>query len=153
MPSLAVEVVPFEEHMAEALVEMWRQSFEHGVGIRDWHPLDEQRNFLLSQVVPNFTVRVAVARKSILGFVAYNAEALSQLYVRLGHYRQGIGASLLDLAKSQSSGSLWLYTFAQNHVARSFYEKHDFVAGAQGFEPMWQLADVRYEWRAKSYAT
>jgi RimJ/RimL family protein N-acetyltransferase len=46
-----------------------------------------------------------------------------------------------------SAGSLWLYTFARNERARRFYERNGFVAVAFGYEPFWQLDDVRYEWR------
>jgi hypothetical protein len=53
---------------------------------------------------------------------------------------------LLSWAKSQSAGSLWLYTFARNEAARSFYERSGFVAIEHGFEPQWQLEDVKYSW-------
>jgi hypothetical protein len=66
---------------------------------------------------------------------------------RVGHIRQGIGSRLLAWAQSQSTGSLGLYTFARNQRARQFYERHGFRAVAFGFEPTWQLDDVRYEWQ------
>jgi ribosomal protein S18 acetylase RimI-like enzyme len=71
-----------------------------------------------------------------------------QLYVRVGCQRQGIGTRMLDWAKSRSTGSLWLYTFAQNLVACAFYERNGFRVAARGFEPNWGLDDVRYVWRA-----
>jgi hypothetical protein len=55
---------------------------------------------------------------------------------------------LLDWAKRHSGGTLWLYTFARNARACAFCESQGFAAVARGFEPNWQLADVRYEWRA-----
>jgi RimJ/RimL family protein N-acetyltransferase len=39
-----------------------------------------------------------------------------------------------------------LYAFTQNAGARAFYERNGFVAIAHGFEPVWQLADVKYQW-------
>ncbi len=47
-------------------------------------------------------------------------------------------------------GSLWLYTITRNERAQRFYEGRGFVAVALGFEPIWQLDDVRYEWRCRS---
>jgi len=135
--------------MLRPLVDMWRASFEHGVGIVDPHPIAEQRQYLVSRVVPSFEVSVALRQEEIVGFVAADRESVSQLYVRVGCHRQGIGTTLLGLAKARSSGSLWLYTFARNTVARSFYERHGFVVVAHGFEPMWQLEDVKYEWRER----
>jgi ribosomal protein S18 acetylase RimI-like enzyme len=91
---------------------------------------------------------VCVARLDgeIAGFVAASRESIAQLYVWIGHQHRGIGTQLLDWAKQQSGGSLWLYTFAQNRRACAFYERNGFVAVARGFEPNWRLADVRYEW-------
>jgi len=62
------------------------------------------------------------------------------------HHGKGIGSGLLNWAKDRSAGTLTLYTFARNQMARAFYERHGFVAVAHGFEPMWQLDDVRYQW-------
>ncbi len=62
----------------------------------------------------------------------------------------GIGkasaASSSTWAQQQSSGRLWLYTFARNRVAQAFYEHHGFRIVARGFEPTWQLDDIKYEW-------
>ncbi len=53
---------------------------------------------------------------------------------------------MLQWAKANSAGSLWLYTFQKNRVARAFYERHGFRIVALGHEPHWKLDDVRYEW-------
>jgi ribosomal protein S18 acetylase RimI-like enzyme len=142
--------VPFDPSMADALVPMWRESFEHGVGIVDPHPIEDQRAHLLERVLPEYRVVVALRSEHIVGFVASNDASVSQLYVRVGCHGQGIGSELLRQAKGGSRGSLWLFTFARNAHARRFYEARGFNATAFGFEPMWQLDDVRYEWRAGS---
>jgi ribosomal protein S18 acetylase RimI-like enzyme len=67
--------------------------------------------------------------------------------VHVKHLRRGLGRQLLDWAKAQSSGGLWLYTFARNSAARAFYESQGFEAVAFGHEPAWQLDDVKYAWR------
>ena len=132
--------------MLHSLVIMWRESFEHGVGVIDPNPIAKQMQYFNDTVLPENDVSVALRNGQLLGFVACNAESVAQLHVRVGHHRQGIGTQLLDLAKTQSSGSLWLYTFAKNRVARCFYEHHGFSNIAEGFEPVWQLADVKYAW-------
>ena len=133
--------------MADALVPMWRESFEQGVGIVDPHPLEEQRRYLLERVLPAHRVVVACEDGRIVGFMASNRESVNQLHVRVGCLRRGLGSALLRIAKDASAGSLWLYTFARNVNARRFYERQGFVATAFGFEPVWHLDDVRYEWR------
>jgi ribosomal protein S18 acetylase RimI-like enzyme len=144
---LILRFVPFELTMADALVPMWREAFEHGVGIVDPNPIEAQRAYLIERVLPEHDVTVALEGERIVGFLASNAESVSQLHVRVGCHGRGIGRQLLLRAMAASAGSLWLYTFARNERARRFYERNGFVAVAFGFEPTWQLEDVRYEWQ------
>lgn len=147
-PRDALILVAFDPQRVDELVTMWRASFERGVGIVDPHPLAEQRDYLLREVLPRNDVRLALLENELVGFVAASAESIAQLHVRIGFQRRGIGAAMVDWAKRQSAGSLWLYTFARNLGARAFYENQGFVAVAHGFEPTWQLADVKYRWQA-----
>ena len=142
----ALALEEFREDHADELVPMWRESFEKGVGIVDWHPLEEQREALMQKVVPHNTVKVARLDGRMVGFVAATPSSIAQLYVRVGFHRCGIGTRMLDWAKSQSDGALWLYAFARNAGACAFYERHGFRAAARGFEPHWKLDDIRYEW-------
>lgn len=139
------------EHTDE-LVRMWRESFEFGVGIKDPHPIEEQRQYLLDVVIPNNAIRIALLDDRIVGFIAASPSCLSQLYVRQDFHRRGIGARLLEWAKKQSCGSLSLYTFERNTGARTFYERNGFTLVSRGFEPNWQLDDLKYEWCADQKA-
>lgn len=141
-----VALAAFEPRWLDEIVPMWRASFEAGVGVTDPHPLDEQRRYFVEAVLPRNEVQVALRGGQMVGFVAATKESIAQLYVRVGCQREGIGTALLDWAKAQSSGRLWLYTFARNRGARAFYERSGFVVAARGFEPNWQLEDIRYEW-------
>jgi GNAT superfamily N-acetyltransferase len=132
----------------DRLVRMWRESFEFGVGITDPHPIAEQVAYFEAEVRPRNRIRLAWAADELVGFVAASREWVDQLHVRVGWHRQGIGSQLLAWAQQQSSGRLWLYTFARNRVAQAFYEHHGFRIVARGFEPTWQLDDIKYEWLA-----
>jgi GNAT superfamily N-acetyltransferase len=136
----------FDPTDASSLVHMWRASFEFGIGIKDPHPIEEQVAFLFEQLVPRNRLLVAKDGETIVGFCASNPQSVVALYVRVENIGQGIGTELLRRAQAESAGSLWLYTFAQNQRARRFYERHGFIATARGFENMWQLEDIRYEW-------
>ncbi len=141
-----LRITELQPHEDRALVAMWRASFEHGVGVKDPHPLEAQIEYFHRSVRPVCTVRVARQGEEIVGFMASNTESVSQLHVRVENIGQGIGSRLLSLAQAESCGSLWLFTFARNARARRFYERRGFVAIAYGFEPMWQLEDVKYRW-------
>ena len=149
LPAGPITLVEFDPGRLDELVGMWRASFEAGVGIVDPHPIADQRRYFVEEMLPRYTVRLAMRDAELLGFVAASSESIAQLYVRVGFQRSGIGSAMLDWAKRRSAGSLWLYTFARNAGARAFYERHGFVVVAQGFEPMWQLEDIKYQWTAQ----
>lgn len=145
-----VSLQPFDDARIGELLALWREAFEYGVGIRDEHPMADQRRYFDEQVRPQHELRLAMDGERLLGFVAANAASVSQLHVRIGHHRRGIGRMMLDWAKRQSGGALWLYTFQRNRIACAFYESQGFRVAARGFEPFWQLEDVRYEWRRRA---
>jgi ribosomal protein S18 acetylase RimI-like enzyme len=145
MPAVLIE--DFQARDTDALVRMWRESFEHGVGIVDPNPIEAQVAYFNDEVLPGHRVRVARSGEGrIVGFIAANGESVAQLHVRVAHIRQGIGRLLLDLAKAESTGSLWLFTFQRNRRACAFYESQGFEVVQRGFEPTWQLDDVKYLW-------
>lgn len=141
-----MHIEQFNSAEALPLVEMWRASFEFGVGVRDPHPIEAQVSYLFEHLAPSHSLRVAKDGKVIVGFLASSSASIGALYVRVQNIGHGIGSELLRLAQSESSGSLWLHTFAQNHRARRFYAHHAFVEREHGFESTWQLEDVKLTW-------
>jgi GNAT superfamily N-acetyltransferase len=72
---------------------------------------------------------------------------ISQLYVDPRYTGRGLGARLLDVAKSAYPNGLDLWTFAANTRARRFYERHGFTAIASTDGDNEEGApDVRYHW-------
>jgi ribosomal protein S18 acetylase RimI-like enzyme len=132
------------------LVLLWRASFEAGVGVANPHSIDDQQQYFLNHVLPQNEVCLALGGAALLGFVAASRESVNQLYVHPVQRRRGIGTQLLEWAKARSGGSLWLYTFARNAAARAFYRRGGFIEVAHGFEPMWQLDDVKLQWTQAS---
>jgi ribosomal protein S18 acetylase RimI-like enzyme len=148
MPDHPAALVKYVQSQQSELVRMWRESFEFGVGIIDPHSIAEQVAYFEAEVLPKNSVRLALSAGQLVGFVAASRESIAQLHVRVGFHRLGIGSQLLNWAKSQSFRGLWLYTFARNTVAQAFYEHHGFRIVARGFEPTWQLEDIKYQWAA-----
>jgi GNAT superfamily N-acetyltransferase len=145
-------VLDFEPSDTDELIRMWRESFEYGVGIKDHHPIEQQLHYFQTEICPRARVQVVKSGAQIIAFLAAHESYVAQLYVRVGHHGKGIGTLLLGLAKQQSSGTLFLHTFIRNERACRFYERHGFKAVEYGFEPMWQLEDVKYEWRRSESA-
>jgi len=145
-------IEPYRPQHARPLVELWRTSFEHGVGITDPHPLEAQLAFFEEKVLLENKVRIAFSASTLVGFIASTPESIAQLYVAVPFIGRGIGSQLLALAKSESSGSLWLYTFVCNARARAFYERHGFKDSGHGYENMWNLEDIKYSWSRSASA-
>lgn len=141
-----VQIREFHDDDMHSVVSMWRESFEHGVGIADPHPIDGQIEYFRNEILSKSRVRIALQGQLIVGVLASTATSVTQLYIRVQNIRTGIGSRLLNLAKSESSGSLWLFTFKRNLRACAFYESQGFVVACRGFEPFWQLEDVKYIW-------
>ena len=81
------------------------------------------------------------------GFIAIQGSSIDRLYVRPEYQRQGVSSALLQWAKNNAQGELTLFTHQENTRARSFYEKHKFVAVKFGLSPAPELVpDVEYKW-------
>ena len=141
-----MQITDYHPSQAQAVVEMWRASFEHGVGIVDHHPISEQMAYFHSEVVAKNRVRVVLDESGVVAFMASTPESITQLFVRVADIGRGIGSRLMELAKAESGGSLWLYTFARNTRARRFYERHGFIEIERESENMWKMEAIRYEW-------
>jgi ribosomal protein S18 acetylase RimI-like enzyme len=147
----AVSIELLDPKDTDTVLWLWRRSFEHGVGLVDPDPtIDGIRGYFEAETQPKNTLRVARIGEAVVGVLASDRESVNALYVRVDHIGQGIGSRLIDIAKAESSGSLWLYTFARNTNARRFYARHGFVEIAYGFEPFWKLDDVKLRWRCQS---
>lgn len=147
-------IVEYAPQYGSELVQMWRNSFERAIDIRDPHPIEQQLRALNEEIVPQNRVVVALDRNTsaVIGFIAYSPTSISQLYVHVDHQHRGIGSTLLNIAKENSGGSLRLFTFQANLRAQQFYERHGFKVIGRGFEQKWQLKDVEYEWTSKNNA-
>ena len=143
----SVALTPYRPEFRDALVDLWRASFELGVGRPVPNDVDDHRRYFDEHVRTEATVHLALRDGALVAFGAFTPESVVQLYVHVDHLGQGIGTRLLERAKADSGGRLWLYTFVTNHRAQRFYERHGFDVVERGVEPVMQLGDLRYEWR------
>ena len=154
MTTRAPHLRPATADDAPAIAQVHRASFGEALWwIPRLHTPEEDLVFF-TWVVTEQQVFVVERAGDVVGFSAYDAGWLNQLYVAPGSQNLGIGGDLLDEVKlahvdQQSTRPLSAWTFQANEGARRFYERHQFVpveftdgTGNEEREP-----DVRYEWR------
>ena len=111
------------------------------------HTPEEDLNFYTTGVFISSEVWVAEFDDVLAGVIAFRDGLLQHLYVIPKCQRQGIGSSLLSVAKSMSD-SLRVWTFQCNEGARNFYEKHGFrvVQRSNGARNEERQPDMMYVW-------
>ncbi len=133
---------------SDAAARIHRAAFDerlpHLAGL---HTPDEDRAFFRDQVFAACDVWGAEIDGKLVGFIAFRAGWIDQLYVAPDAQGRGLGNALLKFAQGAQS-QLRLWTFQKNVVARRFYEAGGFHAigetdgaGNEEKEP-----DVLYLW-------
>jgi len=142
-----IRIVEYDEMYALETVKMWRASMERALGIQDKHTWAQQLHYL-AEIVREYQMFLAIdnATDTVVGMLALGGTEVDQLFVHVDYQRRGIGARLIELAKSLSPGMLRLYTFEVNSGAQAFYEKQGFRIVGRGVEKVSGKADIRYEW-------
>ncbi|WP_408004861.1 GNAT family N-acetyltransferase [Radiobacillus kanasensis] len=128
---------------------MWRNSKEQAIGKKEIHSFEDHVYFINHILPEQFQIELALIGESVVGMIAYNEKEINQLYIHINYQGIGIGQTLLDVVKGQSSGRLTLYTFEINENARRFYEKNGFEIIGRGHENEENLPDIQYEWISK----
>jgi ribosomal protein S18 acetylase RimI-like enzyme len=114
------------------------------------YTLEVAREYFSRAVVTEDQIWVYERDGVPLGFFAIQGEFMDSLYVDPAYHHQGIGEALLMKIRQLLPKHIWLYTHAANKMARSFYEKHGFIAEKFGVSPSPESEpDVEYHWRAK----
>jgi hypothetical protein len=99
MAAQRAQFIGFESTRLGELIPLWRASFEEGVGIRDPHALDGQRNYFLNQGLPANDIRLAIEDGVLVGFIAASRTSIAHLYVRIGCQQRRLGTMMLGWAK------------------------------------------------------
>ncbi|CZF86149.1 GNAT family N-acetyltransferase [Grimontia marina] len=144
-----IEIIDYHPRYTEQTISMWRGSKERALGIPEAHDFEAHRYYLNRILTATNRVYLAIEKRSerVLGMIAFDENAITQLYVDCEYQLQGIGSALVELAKETTSNNLQLYTFEMNEVARRFWRKHGFVEKQIGQHDNEEgLVDVLCEW-------
>ena len=127
-----------------------RASLDHALPtLAGLHTPDEDRWFFRERMFKTCELWGYFDDQELVGIIAFREGWIDQLYVLPASQRRGIGAALLQIAKSRSD-SLRLWTFQRNGNARMFYERQGFTlvketdgSGNEEREP-----DAMYLWQS-----
>jgi L-amino acid N-acyltransferase YncA len=136
---------------AELMWAVREQSLASGSIPEGVHPLDDMRRWMRDAVFAHQEVWFAEsAAGSIVALMALRQpDWLEHLYIDASATGRGLGARMLEVARSELDGDqIQLWTFQSNVGARRFYERQGFVAvqTTEGDNEE-QAPDVRYLWR------
>ena len=86
---------------------------------------------------------------ALVGLLVLDRDWLEQLYVDPDLTGQGVGGTLLTLAKRERPDGLRLWTFVSNLGAQRFYLRHGFleVERTNGSRNEEHAPDIQYAWR------
>ncbi len=108
--------------------------------------------WICNVLLPEEQVIVAEEKEIIIGMMSLSNSGgmsrISQLYILPGAFGHGVGALMVNMAKSILGSPIQLYTFRENVGARRFYERHAFQAIAfdDGSGNEENCPAVLYEW-------
>lgn len=124
-----IDIIDYHPRYTDQTISMWRTSKESALGIPEAHDFDQQRYYLNRILAATNHIYLAVEKRTerVLAMIAFDDSFITQLYVDPDYQQQGIGSTLVNLAKETTNQDLQVYTFEINQVARAFWQKHGFV--------------------------
>ncbi len=150
MEFVICEPVQLERELADEAARVLRASFDDRLPpLAGLHTAEEDSWFFKNRVFEDCAVWGVFECDVLVGIIAFRPGWIDQLYVLPAHQGRGVGASLLNVART-GSPELSLWTFQRNWGARRFYEKHGFVAVEEtdGSRNEEREPDVLYRWLA-----
>jgi GNAT superfamily N-acetyltransferase len=145
-----VWIRPLELHDTDEAAAVWWRS-RHAAGSLlppAIHSEEEVRGWFADVLLPDGQTWVAVDDGRIVAVLTLDGDDLDQLYVDPDAAGQGVGSTLVDLAKDLRPGGLALWTFQSNTRAQAFYKRHGFaeVRSTDGAANEERAPDIRMVW-------
>jgi chorismate mutase/GNAT superfamily N-acetyltransferase len=112
------------------------------------HSREETHAWMAGRLAADSEGWVAERDGRIVGYLVITGDWVDDLFLAPGETGQGIGGTLLDLAKAQRPEGLCLWVFESNQGARRFYRRHGFVEleSTDGSGNEERAPDVRLAW-------
>lgn len=136
---------PIKTEDAPACAAILREWIDGTPWFPSLHPPSADQGFLERRIAAGGG---AVAETDgILGFIAWEDQYVSCLYVRAAARGAGVGAALLSAAKA-ASDTLRLWTFVANEGAQRFYLREGFreLQRTDGQDNEERMPDIEFGW-------
>lgn len=142
-----LEIIPATHADIEQIVALHKRSYSETYPDFTATHTPEEDLAHFSEVVETQEVHVAKDNEKVVGYIAFTSGEVGKLYLDPDVQGQGLGKTLLDIAKAKND-SLSLWTYQANENAQRFYEKQGFVAAEEtdGETNEENQPDVRFEW-------
>ena len=130
---------PYAAADEEALIELWRRSWQHTYPDIDFSArLAWWRERWRTELVPGTTIMVAERADAPVGFVTIDSKTgyLDQIVVAPEAWGQNIAEVLVAEAKRICPAAIELHVNTDNARAIRFYEKHGFVVTGESRNPL-----------------
>ena len=144
-----ITIRSYHEDDLDTVVTLWYKSWSNTYPeLKHPQPFEVWKSRFKNDLAINSTVWVAENQSRIVGFIVINEikGILEQIFVDVDVQRMGIGTALFNKAKIICPSGLLLTTLKQNIQSRKFYEKHGFVAGKLGVNPVNSQVSIEYKW-------
>lgn len=107
------------------VIELWEASVRSSHHFITESDISDYRQLLREVYLPSTKIYCLVNQSIILGFIGISARTITQLFIHPFHFRQGLGAILLDFAIHQK-GATQVAVNEQNNNAYHFYKTRGF---------------------------
>lgn len=139
---------PYTDTDLDNVVALWQRSWSATFpNLVHPQPFDQWKSRFQNDYSKQGCTWVATTQDRVIGFLVVSDRVISQIFVEVEIQGIGIGTELLNHAKFLYPSGLRLTTLQQNEKARYFYEKHGFVAGAVGVNPINGHPNIEYYWK------
>jgi GNAT superfamily N-acetyltransferase len=143
-----IAIRPYTDEDLDNVVALWYGSWSHAFPtLIHPQPFDQWKSRFQTEYSKQSGAWVAAIQDRVAGFVVVSDRIIAQIFVEVEMQGNGVGAALLNHAKTLYPSGLRLTTLQQNKQACRFYEKHGFIAGAAGVNPVNGQPNIEYYWR------
>ena len=146
---MPIAIRPYRDADHLATAQLWLASWR-STGVAVAQRATEAALFkrLPAELAGGWDAYLARDGDTLVGFLALKPadSCLDQLFVAPAAQGTGVGRALLDFAKRQLPGGLWLHTAAENVRARRFYERNGLRPGDIRTHPRLGHQIIVYRW-------